>query len=106
MTDANAPGSDLQPKSAVSETVGAPARGYQIQVGAFATVAEAERQIAAAKGRAANVLSGHPSISLPAQKGARQIFRARFAGFDASNASVACAELRRFAIDCLVMKAD
>jgi D-alanyl-D-alanine carboxypeptidase len=33
----------------------------------------------------------------------RQIFRARFAGFDADRAASTCTELRRKGVDCFVM---
>jgi D-alanyl-D-alanine carboxypeptidase len=80
--------------------------GYEIQIGAYSTAAEAESRMAAARTRAAGLLEGHRSMALPVQKADRQIFRARFTGFDEDSAGSACLELRRLAIDCFVMKAD
>ncbi|HKZ96646.1 MAG TPA: serine hydrolase [Hyphomicrobiaceae bacterium] len=94
-------------KGPVSEPAAAPAGGgFEIQIGAYASAEEAERRLASARARAVSLLDGHPSLSRPVQKGDRQMFRARFAGFDGGKASRACLELKRVAIDCLVMKAD
>jgi D-alanyl-D-alanine carboxypeptidase len=80
--------------------------GFEIQIGAYATSEEAESRMAAARSRAPGLLEGHASVTLPVQKGERQVFRARFTSFDESVASSACLELRRLAIDCFVMKAE
>ncbi len=95
------------PSSADAATAkAAPSGGFQIQIGAFGSAAEAERQLATIKSRAATVLSAKSAVALPVQKGDRQLFRARFTGFDANAAASACTELRRLAIDCFVMKAE
>lgn len=93
------------PSSADAATA-APSGGFQIQIGAFGSAAEAERQLATIKSRAATILSAKSALALPVQKGDRQLFRARFTGFDANAAASACTELRRLAIDCFVMKAE
>ncbi len=80
--------------------------GYEIQIGAYASSAEAERKMASAKERAPGLLDGHEPVALPVQKSDRQVFRARFTGFSEATATNACLELRRLAIDCFVMKAD
>ena len=80
--------------------------GYHIQVGAFATATEAERQLATLKSRAGNVVGARTALALPVRKGDRNLFRARFAGFDANAAASACLELRRQGIDCFVMKGE
>lgn len=80
--------------------------GYEIQIGAYSTAAEAQAKLATVRGRAAGLLDGHDGVTLPVQKAERQIFRARFVRFDEGAASNACLELRRLAIDCFVMKAD
>jgi D-alanyl-D-alanine carboxypeptidase len=38
------------------------------------------------------------------QKGAGQLYRARFRGFDATAAASTCLHLRRLQIDCFVVK--
>ncbi len=82
------------------------ASGFQIQVGAYATAAEAERQLATIKSRAGALLQTRPTLALPVRKGDRQLYRARFAGFDANGAANTCLELRRIGVDCFVMRAE
>ena len=78
----------------------------QIQVGAYASQAEAERQLAAIRGRAGDLLTNRQGVAIPAQSNGRAVFRARYAGFDASSAGTVCTELRRRQIDCMVAKPD
>ncbi len=82
------------------------AQGFQIQVGAYATSVEAERQLASIKSRASTLLQARTTLALPVRKGDRQLFRARFAGFDANGAASTCLELRRLGVDCFVMRAE
>jgi D-alanyl-D-alanine carboxypeptidase len=85
----------------------APTKGtYRIQVGAFATGAEAEGRLALVRQRASELVAARSSEVQPVQKGARQLYRARFSGFDASAAASACLALRRHKIECLVTNAD
>jgi D-alanyl-D-alanine carboxypeptidase len=84
----------------------AAAGGYQIQVGAFGSAAEAEQRLATLRQTAGAVVGSSQGVTLPVQKGNRQLFRARFAGFSATSAAQACTELRRQAIDCYVNKAE
>lgn len=80
--------------------------GFQIQIGAFNSAAEADRAIATARERAAELVGKNPAAAFPAQKDNRQIYRARFSGYDARAAAGTCLELRRRQIDCFVMKAE
>jgi D-alanyl-D-alanine carboxypeptidase len=80
--------------------------GYEIQIGAYSTAEEAENRMAAARSRATGLLEGHRSMALPVRKAERQIFRARFTGFNEDAAGSACLDLRRLAIDCFVMKSE
>jgi D-alanyl-D-alanine carboxypeptidase len=85
----------------------APPKGtYRIQVGAFATGAEAEGRLALVRQRASELVAARSSEVQPVQKGARQFYRARFSGFDASAAAAACLALRRRQIECLVTNVD
>lgn len=79
---------------------------FQIQVGAYGSAGEAERQLASVRGRAGSLLAARSNHALPVSKGDRQLYRARFAGFDANGAASACHELRRLGIDCFVMRAE
>lgn len=87
-------------------SVAVPAPTFQIQVGAFGSPAEAERNLATVRANTGTLLAGHTPVALPVQKGDRQLYRARFTGFDANAAARACLELRRMAVDCFVMKAE
>lgn len=78
----------------------------EIQVGAFPSSAEAERQIAAVRSKAGGLLKSNPPAVVPVQKDNRQLYRARFTGFEAKSAAAACIELRRLAVDCFVMRAE
>lgn len=85
---------------------GSDSRGYLIQVGAFASQREAEAQLSAVAQRADQVLEGYARRTETVKSGSRTIYRARFAGFDASSATAACTELRRRSIDCFVAKSQ
>lgn len=82
-----------------------PAR-FEIQIGAYSSIDEAQRALTSAQSRAGRLLSGYASVTHPVQKAGRQVFRARFSGFDSTRASSTCLELRRQSIDCFVMTAE
>ncbi|MFA7307161.1 MAG: SPOR domain-containing protein [Hyphomicrobium sp.] len=83
--------------------VSAAAGGYEVQIGAYGSIAEAQRALNSVQDRAKKLLAGVPSVTQPATANGRQIFRARFAGFDAGRAASTCTELRRKGVDCFVM---
>ncbi len=80
--------------------------GFEIQIGAYSTPDEAHSKIDGVRTRAVSLLEGHSSVAVPFQKADRQIYRARFVNFDEAKASATCLELRRLAVDCLVMRAE
>ena len=80
--------------------------GYEVQIGAYATSGEAERALSVARGNAGDLLRPHASRAVLVAKEARQIFRARFVGFDSRSAASTCIELRRRQVDCFVMRAE
>ncbi len=80
--------------------------GYHVQIGAFASPDEAERQLGVARAKAGAAVSGHPAVTRPVETGDKKLYRARFAGFDASGAASACAALKKQEIVCLVLKAE
>ena len=82
------------------------AGAFHIQVGAYGSAEDAERQIVLVRQNAGPLLQGRSPVTLPVRKGTRQLYRARFAGFDANAAAAACLELRRRQIDCFVMRAE
>ncbi len=94
----------LQPSSTGAIT---PVAGrYEIQIGAYSSIDDAQRALTSAQNRAGRLLAGYGSVTHPVQKQGRQVFRARFSGFDAQRAASTCTELRRQAVDCFVMTAE
>ena len=79
---------------------------FEIQIGAFNSVGEAQKALDAVHTRAGGVVANHASVTQPVDKGGRQIVRARFRGFDATSAARACGALRQQNFDCFVMSAD
>lgn len=79
---------------------------YEVQIGAYGSIGEAERALTDVQGRAGRLLAGVASVTHPTVKNGHQIYRARFTGFDANRAASTCNELRRQAVDCFVMAAD
>jgi D-alanyl-D-alanine carboxypeptidase len=99
----------LPPPPAEASWSDPPATGgaFQIQVGAFQSQTEAERQLAAVRERAGSLLHNHAAVTTPLQRGARTIYRARYAGFQAhATAAGVCSALKRLSISCLVMAAE
>jgi D-alanyl-D-alanine carboxypeptidase len=93
--------------AAVAAAASAPLDAFQVQVGAYQTQDEAERQLASVRQRAGSVLDARTSHLAQLKRGEIVIFRARYTGFDGrSSADHTCTELKRLKIDCLVMKAE
>jgi len=90
------------PPAVPAEPVGG---GFQIQIGAYQTEAEAQRQLALARERAPALLGNRAPLTQQAKQGERLFFRARYAGFARqTGAEDACNALKRLKIDCLVVK--
>jgi D-alanyl-D-alanine carboxypeptidase len=80
---------------------------FQIQIGAYQTQAEAERQLASVRQRVGALLGSRPPVTSEVRQGGKVFYRARYAGFEAqAAASDACGQLKRLSIDCMVMRAD
>lgn len=79
---------------------------FEIQIGAYASVDEAQKALNAVQARASAAVANHPSVTQPVSKDGRQIFRARFRGFDSASATSACSKLRAQSFDCFVMTAQ
>lgn len=82
------------------------AGNFEVQIGAFASTAEADRALEAARAAAGPLLQAYSSRTLTTAKDARQLHRARFAGFEQKAAGDVCLELRRRRIDCFVARAE
>lgn len=80
--------------------------GFHVQVGAYTTAAEAKKALVATLEQASTLLAEAAPLTMPVKSGARQLYRARFAGFDSSAARNTCQALRQRQIDCFVAKAD
>jgi len=92
------------PRPAQANTAGP--GGVHLQIGAFNTQVEAERRLASVQAQAADLLAAAVPVTIPVQKDARVLYRARYAGMTATAAATTCFELRRQQIDCFVMKAE
>ena len=79
---------------------------FQVQIGAFSTQLEAQRQLSAVADRAGALLAGHAPLTIPFAKANLQYHRARFAGFDERKAQAACHSLKQQKIECVVMRAE
>ena len=85
----------------------AAAGDYVIQIGAFESAAEAEHRLATVRERAGAVLAQKTPVTQQITHAGKVLYRARYAGFQARTAAAtACAELKRFKVECLAMKAD
>jgi D-alanyl-D-alanine carboxypeptidase len=89
------------------ELASAPEGSFHVQVGAYQTKGDAERQLAWVRERAGAVLAAHAPHTSQVKRGDKVFFRARYVGFSAQAAADdVCSDLKRLEIDCLVMKAE
>jgi hypothetical protein len=82
------------------------AGSFHVQIGAFATPAEAERQFASIRAATGDLVGGRRTAAIPASVNGRALVRARYVGLDSASATSLCNELRRRSIDCMVTKAE
>ena len=90
----------------MTTTAAGPQGRFEIQIGAYASIAEAQRALGLVQKRAASAVSNYPSVTHPVTKDGKQVFRARFRGFDAASAASTCQQLRQQSFDCFVMSAE
>jgi D-alanyl-D-alanine carboxypeptidase len=90
----------------VAATPAAAAGPFQIQIGAYQSLAEAEKRLAWARELAPSLLGNRSPVTRTVKQGDKVFYRARYAGFEAKAAASACGELKRLKIDCLVLRAD
>ena len=84
-----------------------PDGAFHVQIGAFKSQGEAERQLASVRQRAGSLLAERAGLTTEVRLGEKVFYRARYAGFDAqAAAALVCDELKRLSVDCLVMKAE
>lgn len=77
-----------------------------VQIGAYATEAEASKQLATVLAKVGTLPPAARPVTVPVLAGGRQLFRARFAGLDAQSAAGLCIEMRRQQIDCHVARGN
>ena len=97
---------ESKPRWSAQVAAAGTAGGFHVQIGAYQSVAEAERQLAAVRDKAATALRNRTPVTVQFKLGDKVFYRARYAGFDAQSAAAACGELKRAKVDCLVMKAE
>src|SRR5207237_5735408 len=86
-TPAGAPGAvTAAPPARTATTHG----GWMIQLGAFADEAEARQRLRAAQSMAHDLLARAEGFTERVVKGSKELYRARFAGFDKEKAEAAC----------------
>jgi D-alanyl-D-alanine carboxypeptidase len=78
--------------------------GWMIQVGAFPDENEAKQRLVAAQGKAKDQLGQADPFTERVAKGDKSLFRARFAGLDKVQAEIACKNLKRSEIPCMLLK--
>lgn len=79
---------------------------FHVQIGAFPSAQEAERQLAAVKARAPGALGLATPLTQPVQQGDKTLYRARYAGLDSATANEACNALKTQGVSCLVFKGE
>ena len=91
------------PAAAVAEPV-AKRGGWLIQVGAFDDEKDAKQRLELAQSKAKDLLGRAEPFTEKMTKGDKAMFRARFAGLEKDRAEVACKQLKRNEIPCMVLK--
>jgi D-alanyl-D-alanine carboxypeptidase len=84
-----------------------PDRGdFVIQVGAFPNEGQAREQLRLVQTKMRGVLASADGYTERVQRGQRELFRARFAGLERSEAESACRALQRNDIACMAVRKD
>jgi D-alanyl-D-alanine carboxypeptidase len=78
--------------------------GWMIQVGAFPDENEAKQRLVAAQGKSKDQLGQADPFTERVTKGDKSLYRARFAGLDKVQAEIACKNLKRSEIPCMLLK--
>ena len=78
--------------------------GWVIQIGAFEGEDEAKQRLSEARLKIPRILASADPFTQRLQKGDKELYRARFAGFDKAMAEAACKELKRGEIDCMTVR--
>jgi len=78
--------------------------GWMIQLGAFGDEAEAKQRLRSAQSMAHDLLAKADGFTERVVKGSKELYRARFAGFDKEKAEAACHYFKRNDIACMTLR--
>ncbi|MFP3921839.1 MAG: serine hydrolase, partial [Dichotomicrobium sp.] len=78
---------------------------YHVQVGAYVSADDARRRLETVSARSDALLRDRPHQAVPALISGKEVFRARFGGFEQAQARRICDKLKRKSVDCLVIGA-
>ena len=92
------------PPAAVVQRTATPRSGWMIQLGAFADEAEARQRLRSAQSMAHDLLARADGFTERVMKGSKELYRARFAGFDKEKAEAACHYFKRNDIACMTLR--
>ena len=101
ITDKTLPFKVKSTSDAPVNVVGILASSWKIQIGAFPDKSQAEANLTELRGSALPELQGKQSYTMVLQQGAKIVYRARFAGFDAVSARQACATIKKRGGSCM-----
>lgn len=92
------------PHVAEQELAAKPKGGWMIQVGAFDVEKDAKARLSLCQSKAKDALGEASPFTEPVAKGAKTLYRARFAGLDKTQAETACKHLKRSEIPCMLLR--
>ncbi len=92
------------PPTTPAQRTAAPRAGWMIQLGAFADEAEARQRLRSAQSMAHDLLAKADGFTERVLRGSKELYRARFAGFDKEKAEAACHYFKRNDIACMTLK--
>ena len=81
-----------------------PHGGWMIQVGAFDVEKDAKERLTLCQSKAKAELGDASPFTEPVAKGAKTLYRARFAGLDREQAETACKHLKHSEIPCMLLR--
>jgi D-alanyl-D-alanine carboxypeptidase len=98
-------GDSVPVPAAASELAAKPrSGGWMIQVGAFPEEKEAKDRLSTCQSKAKDQLGKADPFTERVAKGAKTLYRARFAGLDKDQAEAACKSLKNNEIPCMLLK--
>jgi D-alanyl-D-alanine carboxypeptidase len=92
------------PRATTTDVAARAHGGWMIQVGAFDQESEAKQRLAMAQVKAKEQLGKADPFTERVAKGDKELYRARFAGLDKTQAQAACKHLKHSDIPCMLLK--